>query len=106
MLNPSSRCNRKALSFSASVNRRAQFAPRATLGGLFLFFSTPTSSFMLTLHLSFECQPLSCLSQSHALVVRTPVNELVRARNDWDCPGKSAPKIFYCGVRIRFYPDG
>ena len=47
-----------ALSFSAAVKRRTFFAPPAPLGGLFLFFSTITSSFMLTLHLSLECQPL------------------------------------------------
>src|ERR1700733_12728853 len=71
MLNPSSRCSRMALSFSSAVNRRALFAPPAPLGGLFLFFSATTSSFMLTLHLSLECQPLSCLNQSYDLVVST-----------------------------------
>jgi len=68
---PSSLCNRTALSFSATVKRREVFAPPAPLGGLFLFFSATTSSFMLPLHLSLECQPLSCLNQSHDLVVST-----------------------------------
>jgi hypothetical protein len=41
--------------------------------GLFLFFFATTFSFMLTLHLSLECQPLSCLNQSHDLVVSTGI---------------------------------
>jgi transposase InsO family protein len=40
-------------------------------GGLFHFFSTIVSSFMLTLHLSLKCQPLLGLNQSHELVVST-----------------------------------
>ena len=41
--------------------------------GLFLFLSTTTSSFMLTLHLSLKCQPLYGSNQSHDLVVSTNV---------------------------------
>src|SRR5687767_8613000 len=72
---PSSRKSPTARRLNSKENRLLVLGRRATpLGGLILFFFSTeltASSFMLTLHLTLECQPFIRLTRSHDLVVST-----------------------------------